>query len=270
MVGWIDMKIKVFFYVLIFIASINHLSFASDHVGRGFSWYDSPAREYTPKKSQPSETMTVSKSEPTKVLKKEKTYGEKLDDFHAKYKNIIAKAMLEPSLDSVYELMKVQDEVSKKGDAVSDYWKQNLLLHEYLNYEASHPIAQQAIHEYDAVMDAKKRLAVVDYQNRGFGLFYVYRESDIYGSKYASQVQSFADEFGFDLLGVSLDGSKLDVIRKSVDNNGKLNINLTPALVLVNPENRNDLQVIAFGVKSTSDLIRNISFIHNGFKTLGN
>lgn len=243
---------------------------SNDHVGRGFSWYDSPVKEYKPKIQQPTETMTVSRTEPTKQVQKEKTYAEKLDDFQAKYKNIIARAMLEPDLNSVYELMKIQDEVSKKGDAVSDYWKQNLLIHESLNYEASHPIAQQAIHEYDAVMDAKKRLAVVDYQNRGFGLFYVYKESDIYGIKYAAQVQSFADEFGFDLLGVSLDGSRLDVIKKSVDNKGKLNINLTPALVLVNPENKSDLQVIAYGVKSTADIIRNISFIHNGFKTLGN
>lgn len=257
-------------WLSILFVSLN--AFANDHVGRGFSWYDSPEPDYSQEKKQPVEVMTATRTEPEKKQQKpkEKSYAEKLDDFRLKYKNILAKAMLEPSLESVHDLMKIQDSVGVKGDEVADYWKQNLLLDETLNYEATHPIAQQAIHEYDAVMETKKKLAVTDFQSRGYGLFYVYKSDDIYGKQYSEQVQSFADEFGFPLLGISLDGSKLDTIKKSVPNDGKLNINLTPALVLVNPHNNNDMQVIAFGVKTTSDIIRNISFIHNGFKTLGN
>ena len=256
-------------FTLLCLSFISFKALCNDHVGKGFSWYNDPYVDYSAPTQPHRDRLVVTTSSPKPEEKKPETYAQKLDAFHLKYKNILARFALDPTLKNVDALMQIENEVTQKADKAADFWQENLLLHENLNYEANHPISQEAIHQYDYVMHKKRREAVMDYSRQGYGLFYVFRRSDIYGKQYSKQIQAFADKYHFKLLGISMDGSKLSTIRDVVPNNGKLNIKITPALILVNPKRPNELKAIAFGVKTTSTIIRNISFIHNGYKTLG-
>ncbi|WP_394167815.1 conjugal transfer protein TraF [Photobacterium piscicola] len=48
--------------------------------------------------------------------------------------------------------------------------------------------------------------------------------------------QAFADQYGIKLLGITLDGKPLATIRDNKRNDGKLNIQTSPALLLINPK----------------------------------
>ena len=66
--------------------------------------------------------------------------------------------------------------------------------------------------------------------------------------------KAIADQYGIELLGITLDGKTLATIRDNKRNDGKLNIQTSPALLLVNPKT-NSIKPLAYGFISQEELL---------------
>ncbi len=238
---------------------------ASDHIGKGFSWYDDPEETVDHTEQQPP--MTVIRTTPRSTQdSKEKTASEELNDFHTEYNNAVADMYLHPSRDSVEKVMKLNAKSLELSTQATNYFNQVLLENPELNYQASHPVQQDMMHEYDQIKANKEKEAVQSFQQQGYGLFLVYKKSDIGRDKYTQSIQQFSDEFGFQLLGVSDDGFIDENIRENKVNNGKIDSKITPALILVNPKNKTKLIAVHYGATSTKVIMNDMAFIFNGYK----
>ena len=70
---------------------------------------------------------------------------EKLMALRLQTKNKLARALLEPSVETTYDYMKAQQFYAKKNQAFIRFWKQALLLHPELDYRLNFPTDNSAI-----------------------------------------------------------------------------------------------------------------------------
>ena len=87
-----------------------------------------------------------------------------------------------------------------------------------------------------------------------WGLFFVYNGNESIDKALAPSVQQFADQHGIELLGVTLDGTTLDSIHHTRQNQQHLDVPFSPALVLVNPKT-SDMKPLAYGFISQENLL---------------
>ena len=241
------------------------------HNSTGWSWYSEPEAKVTPKKAKPSMTVTRTETKPKKeppppILTKEQTAAIKeLTEWKARYAAIKAQAVLHPSAETVHALMKMNAVSIANASQMELYWRQNLLLHPELNEEATHPTERVAHQQQLKQLDKTRHDSVTAFVEEGYALFYAFKKGDIYGIEFAKQIQQFADDEGFPLLGVSMDNSTLPTIRKVRNNEGKLALSVTPQLLLFNPQTK-AMTTIAAGVTTLDTLINNIHLVRTNFQ----
>lgn len=262
-------------YLYLLTALVSQSSFSADYVGKGFSWYDDPQPEYRQNNSSGKEPMvkkekelrpieTENKSQPKP---KKKTALDELNDFKKKYQNAIAKMYLHPSREAVYEVQKLNKKSLELSGRAADFFRQNLLHHPDINYQATHPIQQEQIHEYDLRLEQQRQQTARNAAKNGYALFYAFKKTDLARDTYSQTVQAFSSEYGFDLLGISMDGSRNKYINEVVNNKNHLNVKITPALILVNPRVKGSLKVIHYGATSAKEIVRSIDFVVNGYRS---
>ena len=260
--------------VLLF-ASISGTAGASDHVGKGFSWYDDPVVD-TPQQTAPSSPKvtvnhemkpTTSQAPSSPATPTKMSPSQELDAFHKEYNDALADFYLHPSLESSYKFQKMNKEALALDSKAADFFKQNLLLHPELNYQATHPIQQTQIHEYDLRLEKQREASAHKLASMGYGLFFAFKKTDIAQAQYSKQLNAISKEYGFPLLGVSMDGSPNPAIDEVVMNNHHLDVKVTPALILVNLHDQTDLKAVYYGVASDAQIVKNLDFILNNYQS---
>lgn len=246
--------------IIIFLSLISfHTYSATDYIGRGFSWYEDEIK--AKKKERPKDSVSITVTPAPK-----KTATQELEEFHKKYNEVKNAAILYPTDENVKAFLVLKKESLERSRKFGDMTRKVTLQNPSLDYEATHPSEQLANHAYLAQQELKKIDVLNFYQQQGYGFFYLFSKNDIYGEQYSEQLQAFADQYKFDLLGISMDGSRFSGVRDVVDNNDKLQVEITPALLLVNPITK-EIEPISYGTASNSQLIDNLYFISNGFET---
>ncbi|MFA0289720.1 MULTISPECIES: conjugal transfer protein TraF, partial [Vibrio] len=113
---------------------------------------------------------------------------------------------------------------------------------------------QAARQVYLALEDKKKTDAVEKMKQDGWGFFFVYEGKDALSQQLAPSIQAFADQYHFELLGISNDETFITHLKENRHNQGKVTVPFTPALILVHPST-GEMKPLAYGWISQNDLI---------------
>lgn len=252
------MKIQI--VCLIITLTLSFPTFAQD-TGRGWQWYEEEKEGAVEEPERRVKTVT---SQP-KPATKPTTATEQLADWQAAFLEAKAAAVMNPSVENVYRLQRLIDESWERSEKLEAAWKQVQLKYPELDYNAQHPTGERAKRQFFERKDAALDATLVQLASEGAGLFFVFNQNDVYLKEYAKQVKTFAAEYGLSLLGISMDGSALPELERVRKNNGKLDVTVTPALILVNPTQKSQVAV-SYGIKSMDDVKRQIHFVESGYK----
>lgn len=221
---------------------------------KGWFWYKE--EKLPPKKKE--EEKKQPKAEPVRPL----TSNEQIKKMREEYEEILATALLNPTLENVTLAKNKQLEFEERSQQFSDVWVLSHLLESkgYSHQGNPHPWHQQLLQkEKKKVLGQKLREL-----SKHYGLFFAFKESCPYCHQFAPVVARFAREYGFEIKGISADGGVVEGIDNLSKDNGALSVinpeGIYPALFLANPKTM-EVIPIAWGMVTTEQLLNNLEVV---------
>lgn len=250
------MKTRFYPILLLGLASFTHAN--PNQEAQGWRWYNEP-KPVKIQKQPPPEPITpqafVNTTPPANPQPRTMTATEQMKWFHSYMEEVQNESVINSTdVDKVMEFMYLSKFIEGKTTEYGMSWKEALIKDPSLNYRLEHPTESIARQTQNAMTKQKKINAVQEMQQKGYGLFFVYNGEAPLDKVLAPSIQDFATQYNIELLGISLDGVKLDSINDNRDNQGKLDIDATPALLLVHPST-NEIKPLAYGFISQEELL---------------
>lgn len=189
-------------------------------------------------------------------------YTKRLEEARKSFEEILAKAVLEPTLENVQLIQQAQNVLMVRGSQFEKLWMLSSLLSAQ-NFQASdqsNPQHRKIFQEEEArALDQQiKQLA------KSFGLFFVFKEDCPYCHEFAPIVKQLINLYGFDYKAISNDGKSLPLFPDAEMDNGAIGIinpeGIFPSLFLVNPQTRQVIP-LARGLVNLSQLRENLKII---------
>ncbi|MEI6096478.1 MAG: type-F conjugative transfer system pilin assembly protein TraF [Gammaproteobacteria bacterium] len=184
---------------------------------------------------------------------------EKLMALRLQTKNKLARALLEPSVETTYDYMKAQQFYAKKNQAFIRFWKQALLLHPELDYRLNFPTDNSAIAMRND-MTSKTTEDVIKAGAKIYGLILFYEGSKPISQKFANHFMAFVDASHFETISVATDGVLIQGLAhqrkiplKTIQQKLNLVPHYMPALFLVNLKTQK-MTPLSYGFVSTTEL----------------
>lgn len=227
-----------------------HPTFASE-MPLGWRWYNEPKQApKTPKpKPLPNNTQTTVSSPKTLSA------TEQMDWFHTMHKEAQNDATIHPKdKEKLARFLALNRFITSQTDQLGMTFKALLLERPELSYTKDHPTEQAARQVYLDLENKKKTDAVEKMKQEGWGFFFVYDGNDTLSQQLAPSIQAFADQYHFELLGISNDETFITNIKENRHNQGKVTVPFTPALILVHPRT-GEMKPLAYGWISQNDLL---------------
>lgn len=237
---------------VITLALLTHLHPAlAQETPPGWRWYNEPkAMPVTPKpKPLPSNTQTTVSSPKTLSATEQMAW------FHSVHIEAQNDAAIHPKdKDKLAKFLALNHFITDQTDQLGMTFKALLLERPEFSYTKDHPTEQAARQVYLALEDKKKTDAVEKMKQDGWGFFFVYEGKDALSQQLAPSIQAFADQYHFELLGISNDETFITHLKENRHNQGKIAVPFTPALILVHPST-GEMKPLAYGWISQNDLI---------------
>jgi conjugal transfer pilus assembly protein TraF len=184
---------------------------------------------------------------------------EKLMALRLQTKNKLARALLEPSVETTYDYMKAQQFYAKKNQAFIRFWKQALLLHPELDYRLNFPTDNSAIAMRND-MTSKTTEDVIKAGAKIYGLILFYEGSNPISQKFVNHFMAFVDASHFETISVATDGVLIQGLAhqrkiplKTIQQKLNLVPHYMPALFLVNLKTQK-MTPLSYGFVSTTEL----------------
>ena len=184
---------------------------------------------------------------------------EKLMALRLQTKNKLARALLEPSVETTYDYMKAQQFYAKKNQAFIRFWKQALLLYPELDYRLNFPTDNSAIAIRND-MNSKTTEDVIKAGAKVYGLILFYEGSNPISQKFANHFMAFVDASHFETISVATDGALIQglpnqrkIPLKTIQQKLNLVPHYMPALFLVNLKTQK-MTPLSYGFVSTTEL----------------
>ena len=184
---------------------------------------------------------------------------EKLMALRLQTKNKLARALLEPSVETTYDYMKAQQFYAKKNQAFIRFWKQALLLHPELDYRLNFPTDNSAIAIRND-MTSKTTEDVIKAGAKIYGLILFYEGTNPISQKFANHFMAFVDASHFETISVATDGVLIQGLAhqrkiplKVIQQKLNLVPHYMPALFLVNLKTQK-MTPLSYGFVSTTEL----------------
>ena len=242
-----------------FCFQIQAAPFYAQHE-QGWFWYQKAEKNAgTDPRKVLSDAIDKKKPVPSqKVL----TAQQKVKRIQKDFEEATARAILNPSLANVQNVMTLQRQIIDRSSEFQEMWMQASL------FEGQHlrptdngtPIHRKLMQEQkeQELQQKIRKLA------KETGLFFIFKESCPYCHAFAPVVKEFAQEYGFEVKAISRDGAKLKEFPDTVPDNGiiqKINVKgIYPSLFLAHPPTSHVIPV-AWGMTTPVQLLENFSTI---------
>ena len=219
-----------------------------DHA-QGWFWYQ---------QSVPEQIVPPAPLQTVPVL----TPGQQLEAFQARVKDSLAQAILEPSADNLQGYMELNAAMLAMAQNFAEAWQGLLWQRPELDTRLLMPTADPAV---QALHDAQsqQRAAQLRALSADHGLWFFFQANCPLCKRFAPVLQVFAQEHGFAVLAISMDGSALaEFPQARMDRVAaqRLDVRAVPALFLVSPGQRRVIPV-GYGYMSASELIRRLTVL---------
>lgn len=234
------------------------LSVAGNTKPHGWRWYNEPKPTQSNKQPESTEPRVNTM---TRTL----SATEQLQWFKQEYEEVKAAAIIDADNPVKAEkLMRYNKFVSDKSSDFGKTFLKVLTATPDLNYIKDRPIESAIRPDFLKAKTAKYEKTVKKLADEGWGFFLVYEGNDPMMNKYGASIQSFSDRYGIEVLGVSMDGLFDKGIRDNKNNDGQLNVQYVPALILVNPST-NETKPVNFGYISQDKLLQRTHYVATDF-----
>ncbi|HLD95111.1 MAG TPA: conjugal transfer protein TraF [Alphaproteobacteria bacterium] len=232
---------SIFTKILISCLSTHaQAGFFEDHA-RGWHWYEVKPKKEDPKalKGKPKEapqkiTATVVLT-PTQVFKA----------VQKELKSRLHLALLNPTFENVKSYQEYQHRWMDQSDLFSKTWMKVVYNTPELDDSQLYPQTQAAQSTYYEKKE-EETTGILKEVAKEYGLFFFFRSDCAYCHKLAPLVKEFASAYGFDVLGISVDGEPIEGFEDAAPDNGSaknLGVKTVPSVFAVNP---NTKEVIPF------------------------
>ena len=244
--------------VMLLLLGMMTMSCADDHNVIGWHWYNVPdeteIEEETPKLLPPVLPRVEALTVPPKA--KIKTALEKLKAFQAHYEEVKAEWTINPTVENSAKLMRMNAYMAAMSHQAALAGQQALLKYPELSNRLKNPTDTVGRQAHIDQLNQKEEQAVKNLAQK-YGLFYFYYGKDPVSQALSPSIQQFADRYGIELIGVTMDGTVHEVIKHNRANEGQaknFEVKAFPALILVNPQ-KAQFQPIAYGFIAHSELL---------------
>lgn len=238
---------NIIFFSLFLLTTNAWGGFFENHA-RGWHWYE--------KKTKKEE---VHKQKKTVILATSTTI---LESIQKDLKQRLHKALLFPTYENVKAYQEAQQFLMTQSQKFSQKWQEVVFTTPSLDESIHFPHMQLARHTYH---DQKKKSDEKSFRNlsQRYGLFFFFKQSCPYCHAFAPVVKAFAEQFGFYVKAISLDGGRIDSFPGAVTDNGiakSLNITVVPSIYAVDPKSKKVLP-IAHGMSSIEEMKERLLFL---------
>lgn len=216
-----------------------------------FNWYcDIEERKEKPQGEQKKEQ------------KKTETAEERLEKLRKHLKELLAKAILDPTPENVAAYIKAQNEAGQIASVFSDTWRRVIWQNPELNYELKRPVNNAGIDTYNKER-WKAQMKTLDEIKKDWGIFFIFSSECPYCRRMGPTMKMVSEMYGITVFPVTVDGGSLPEYPNPARDNGmteRLGIKSVPMLVLANVKDKR-LIPIGSGVVSAQDIIERIHIL---------
>lgn len=220
----------------------------------GWAWYEND-KERQRETESPKAPENVESA--TEILAKEKKQLEEL----------LAEAMINPTNENAMKYMLAQRKWLEQAGKFSQSWGQVLLQNPEMDPTATTFATSQYGRQLQKAIAQDETENFIKAIAKEYGLFFFYEGNSKISNAFAMVVRAFVSKYNWKAMGIATDGIQLEEIENSRLDNGvaeKMNINVFPALIAVNPKTQ-EVFPIAFGLQSLSQMENNIMVQFNNF-----
>lgn len=221
---------------------------------RGWFWYEDPAEDEEKEVVKPQAQVSTPVQpvlSPREILKKQ---GEQWED-------ALATAILEPSKENYQNYLAMTAQIQQQSQEFATGFKQAIWVTPEYDYTLQKPRTTQAIvaNNQEELRLNEQELYRLSQEN---GLIFFFRSDCPYCHRFAPVLKKFSEQYGFAIIPVSLDGGGLPEYqypKRNYDLGRKLNVEVVPALFMVNPDT-NSVSTVGYGYSDWSTLTTKVLF----------
>ncbi len=168
-------------------------------------------------------------------------------------------AVMEPTDRNLTDYLDLWQATQEKGAVFADRWRRVVWQTPRLDYSLTHPVNNAAIKIHDATRqqaEDEKLRALAQHH----GLIFFFRSDCPYCHAMAPTLKMLADQYGIEVLGVSIDGGSLPEFPHPRDGRAQAQawgVERVPALFIGSKET-GDKAAIGFGMMALSDIVNRI------------
>lgn len=243
---------------VILLCSMIPLSISATWLERkaeGWAWYEEMLR--AEKKAEPQETALTEAAPLLSISSTEKTAKIRKD-----LEEKLAQAVLDPTEVNIERYMVEQMKWINQSVQFSAAWSKVLLQRPDLDATTEFPVSQYGIQLYKQIHQ-DQLFTLMHSLIPQYGLFFFYEGEDKSSQAFSMVVQEFSKKYGWEVIAISKDGSKLQGFKNNVSDNGaiaNLGIEFLPSLFLINPR-LEIIQPIAYGLVSLDQIENNVALL---------
>ena len=229
--------------------SVTSPTFFSDHA-HGWHWYE--IQELEDRNQEPEKE---NQKMPDSQNSKTKSPKEIVASYREELENRLADAWMHPTPSKIKAYQSMQKDMMDRSKNFSDGWMQSVFLNPQLDNTISNPVNQKARH---VQLDLQKKQVISTIQGLAseYGLFFFFSGACEFCHEFAPIVKKFSEQYGWQVLAITLDGGKLEAFPNAQPDNGlfaQWQVGVMPALYAVNPQTGHVIP-IALGMTSIDQM----------------
>jgi conjugal transfer pilus assembly protein TraF len=233
----------------VFASITSPATFYQDH-SHGWHWYEQQVAEKS--KTLKKKTRFLI---PANNLAKRKSPKEIVALYREELENRMADAFMHPTPQKIKAYQEMQKDMMDRSENFSKGWMQNVFLNPELDNTIKSPVNQKARHIQLDLQSKQVKQTIANLASE-YGLFFFFSGACEYCHEFAPIVKRFSEQYGWQVLAISLDGGKLEAFPNAQPDNGlftQWNVGVMPALYAVNP-NTGHVIPIALGMTSIDQM----------------
>ena len=240
--------ISYFFMILLFSFNLAIGHFWQEKA-RGWHWYENKKHF----KKAPKSKKNINKEE-----KSLKTAKSELEKIKVVLEEKLATAILNPSIQNIFEFQKEQKKLADRAELFSRNWALSLLKNPEVDETIKNPVSLAGIQFMRNEMLMKKE-QIINNGSKKYSLFVFYEGKASVSQAFLDSIASFENRYKWNIMAITVDNTKLS--EETVEDNGIVEswgIKAFPAIFLVDTESEWYTEA-GFGILSSKNIVDNIS-----------
>lgn len=241
--------LTMFLIVFFCLQSCYGEAFFNDHA-RGWHWYE-PVQMLEDQLEEKLEDEKTAEKTQSQI----KTPTELIKAYRQELEARLHKAWVYPTPQNIQSYQAMQKDLMNRSKIFATVWMQNVFQHPELDHTLISPVNQQARHlQIDLTKERTRK--TIQQLSQTYGLFFFFSSNCPYCHQFAPIVKRFAENYGWKVIAISVDGGKLNEFPDAEIDNGLFEIwglKALPALFAVNPSTKRSIP-IAYGLTSLDEM----------------